>query len=148
MNILLVTDSYPPEIRSASHLMLELAEELHSRNHCVTVITTWPQYNLEQDSQPISFAEKEFENGIKVLRVKTLPHHNVKYFFRGVAQMFMTVQFIWKLFQNRIRPDVVVVYSPPLPLALGGSWFRSNKTCFIFLRDTSFKRRGGDSNSR
>ena len=131
MNILLVTDSYPPEIRSASHLMLELAEELHNRNHLVTVITTWPQYNLEQDSPPPSFAEKEFENGIKVLRVKSLPHHNVNYLFRGVAQMFMSVQFMWKLFQNRIRPDVVVVYSPPLPLALVGSWLRRNKTRFV-----------------
>ncbi len=28
MNILLVTDAYPPEIRSASHLMQEMAEEL------------------------------------------------------------------------------------------------------------------------
>ena len=59
MNILLVTDSYPPEIRSASHLMLELAEELHNRNHQVTVITTWPEYNLDQDVDPRQFAEKE-----------------------------------------------------------------------------------------
>ena len=95
MNILLVTDSYPPEIRSASHLMLELAEELHDRNHQVTVITTWPEYNLDQDSAQRSFTEKEIENGITVLRVKTLPHHNVKYLLRGVAQLFMPVQFLW-----------------------------------------------------
>ena len=63
MKILLVTDSYPPEIRSASHLMLELAEELHSRKHHVTVITTWPEYNLDQDATARSFSEKEIENG-------------------------------------------------------------------------------------
>ena len=31
MHILLITDSYPPEIRSAAHLMLELAEEALER---------------------------------------------------------------------------------------------------------------------
>ena len=67
MNILLVTDSYPPEIRSASHLMLELAEELHRRNYQVTVITTWPEYNLDLNSYPQSLQEKEVENGAKVV---------------------------------------------------------------------------------
>ncbi len=111
--------------------MLELAEELHDRNHQVTVMTTWPEYNLDQDSAQRSFTEKEIENGITVLRVKTLPHHNVKYLLRGVAQLFMPVQFLWKLRQYRIRPDVVVVYSPPLPLALVGSWFRHKKIRFV-----------------
>ena len=95
MNILLVTDSYPPEIRSASHLMLELAEELNNRNYQVTVITTWPEYNLDQDFAQRRFSEMEVENGITVLRVKSLPHHNINYLLRGVAQLFMPVQFLW-----------------------------------------------------
>jgi len=57
LKILLVTDSYPPEIRSASNLMLDLAEELYHRKHQVTVITTWPEYNLEKDSSQKSFSE-------------------------------------------------------------------------------------------
>ncbi len=73
--------------------MLELAEELHSRKHHVTVITTWPEYNLDQDYTPRSFSEKEIENGITVLRVKTLPHHNVNYLLRGIAQLLMPVNF-------------------------------------------------------
>ena len=64
MNILLVTDSYPPEIRSASHLMLELAQELSQRGHQVTVITTWPEYNLDQDATPREFNESESEAGV------------------------------------------------------------------------------------
>jgi hypothetical protein len=39
--------------------MLELAEELHHRKYHVTVITTWPEYNLDQDSAPCRFSEKE-----------------------------------------------------------------------------------------
>ena len=122
MNILLVTDSYPPEIRSASHLMLELAQELTHRGHQVTVITTWPEYNLDQNENKKSFKALELENGIKVIRVKTLPHHNVNYIVRGLSQLIMPLQFLLKLYRHQIKPDAVVVYSPPLPLALVGSW--------------------------
>ena len=94
MNILIVTDSYPPEIRSASHLMLELAEELVKRNYQVTVITTWPKYNLDQNSQSERYSEKIFENGIVVIRVKTLPHHNVNFVVRGISQLIMPLQFL------------------------------------------------------
>ncbi len=31
MKILIVTDSYPPEVRSAAQLMADLAEGLHAR---------------------------------------------------------------------------------------------------------------------
>jgi glycosyltransferase involved in cell wall biosynthesis len=124
VKILLVTDSYPPEIRSASHLMLELAQELNQRGHQVTVITTWPEYNLDQDEDKKTFDEIEVEGGITVIRVKTLPHHNVNYIVRGLSQLIMPLQFLMKLRRHRIKPEAVVVYSPPLPLALVGSWLR------------------------
>ena len=84
MNILLVTDSYPPEIRSSSHLMLELAQELRLRGHELTVITTWPEYNLDSDQEEREFTEKDEEQGVTVFRIKTLPHHNVNYITRGI----------------------------------------------------------------
>ena len=111
--------------------MLELAEELNHRQHQVTVITTWPKYNLDQVSASHRFSEKEIENGITVLRVKTLPHHNVNYLLRGFSQLLMPLQFIWKLRQHRIQPNALVVYSPPLPLALVGSWLQRNKIRFL-----------------
>lgn len=124
MKILLVTDSYPPEIRSASHLMLELAQELNHRGHQVTVITTWPEYNLDQEQNKKKFHELEVEDGITVIRVKTLPHHNVNYIVRGLSQLMMPLQFLIKLRRYKIKSDAVVVYSPPLPLALVGSWLQ------------------------
>ncbi len=124
MKILLVTDSYPPEIRSASHLMLELAQELQHRGHQVTVITTWPEYNLDAGEEKKTFNEIEVEGGITVIRVKTLPHHNVNYIVRGLAQLIMPLQFLLKLRKYKIQTEAVVVYSPPLPLALVGSWLK------------------------
>jgi glycosyltransferase involved in cell wall biosynthesis len=124
VNILLVTDSYPPEIRSASHLMLELAQQLSLKGHEVTVITTWPEYNLDQNIALHAFNESELEGRIRVVRIKTLPHHNVNYLVRGLAQLLMPWQFLRKLQQYKIKPEAVVVYSPPLPLALVGSTLR------------------------
>ena len=104
--------------------MLELAQELNSRGHQVTVITTWPEYNLDRDEDKKSFNEIEIEDGITVIRVKTLPHHNVNYIVRGLSQLIMPLQFLLKLWRHKIKPEAVVVYSPPLPLALVGSWLQ------------------------
>ena len=43
----------------------------------------------------------------------------------------MPVQFLRKLRQYGIRPDAVVVYSPPLPLALVGSWLQRSNVRFL-----------------
>ena len=104
--------------------MLELAQELNRRGHQVTVITTWPEYNLDRDEDSKSFNEIEIEGGITVIRVKTLPHHNVNYIVRGLSQLIMPLQFLVKLWRHKIKPEAVVVYSPPLPLALVGSWLQ------------------------
>jgi glycosyltransferase involved in cell wall biosynthesis len=104
--------------------MLELAQELTLRGHSVTVITTWPEYNLDQSLVRQDFAELENEAGIRVIRVKTLPHHNVNYLVRGLSQLLMPVQFLMRLKRYRVKPDVAVIYSPPLPLALVGTWLK------------------------
>ena len=104
--------------------MLELAQELQARGHEVTVITTWPEYNLDQATTARAYGELENEAGIRVIRVKTLPHHNVNYIVRGLSQLLMPLQFLIKLRKYKIRPQGLIVYSPPLPLALVGSWIR------------------------
>ena len=121
-HILLITDSYPPEIRSASHLMLELAEELTSRGYRVTVVTCWPQYNLDPNNKQ-TFSEVMTENGVCVIRMKHLAHHNVHFIIRGIAQLILPYLFIRKIKQHvHDKVDAVIVYSPPLPLAFVGAW--------------------------
>jgi len=116
MNILLVTDAYPPEVRSSSHLMQELAEELRDRNHIITVCTCYPQYNLPE-TMVKEYPEVCMENGIRVIRIRTLPHHKVNFLVRGIAQLTLPFIFNHKLRRHLItRQDAVIVYSPPLPL--------------------------------
>lgn len=121
MKILLVTDSYPPEIRSASHLMKELAEELCARKNQVTVLTCQPRYNLADGGRIPELNHVTDENGVRVVRVHTPAHHKVNFFIRGLSQMLLPFLF-WFNARSLIRDglDAVVVYSPPLTLWLVG----------------------------
>lgn len=117
MRILLITDSYPPEIRSASQLMKDLADGFKKNGHEVGVATSYPQYNLGEEKK--SFPEISAEDGIQVLRIKTLPHHKVSFIIRGIAQLTMPYVFFYKIkkyFREKI--DVVIIHSPPLPLSM------------------------------
>ena len=94
-------------------------------------MTTWPEYNLDQGATHKTFNELEHENGIRVIRVKTLPHHNVNYIVRGLSQLLMPLQFLIKLWRYKIKPQASIVYSPPLPLALVGSWLRRSGVRYL-----------------
>ncbi len=125
-HILLITDSYPPEIRSASHLMLELAEELTHRGYQVTVVTCWPQYNLDPDDAQ-AFSEVMMEKNIRVIRIKHMAHHQVHFIIRGIAQLLLPYLFIRKIKKMiKEKVDAVIVYSPPLPLAFVGAWAKKS----------------------
>lgn len=134
MNIVLVTDAFPPEIRSISMMVQELAVGLVSRGHNVTVITSWPQYNLNIESRKKVFFTCLNENGVRIIRVKTLPHHNVNYIVRGIAQLSLPKSFFKtarKFLKEKI--DSVLIYTPPLPLANLGVAFKKYYDCRFIL---------------
>ena len=135
MNIILISDSYPPEIRSASQLMSELAHELKERGNNVTVATSFPKYNLSEKENGKSevYDEHSVEDGIEVIRIKTLPHHKVNFMVRGIAQITMPYFFISRIKKYiKGKIDVVIVYSPPLPLYKVGFYFkRKMKSKFL-----------------
>lgn len=120
-NILIITDSYPPEIRSAAQLMKDLADGLHSRGHNIWVATSYPKYNLAT-SENIVWPKITDENGIKVLRINTLPHHKVNFIIRGIAQLLMPYIFFREIKKNiKEKIDITIVHSPPLPLTIVAS---------------------------
>jgi len=120
-DILIVADVYPPEISSAANLMVELAEGLKKRGHNVTVLTAYPKHYLTEESKGKSFEAFSEENGVKIIRVKILPHHKVNFIIRGISQITMPYIFFRQLKKYaKENFDVAIVYSPPLPLALIG----------------------------
>lgn len=119
-NILIITDSYPPEIRSAAQLMKDLADGLKGRGYNVWVATSYPRYNLVASEKNI-WSKITDENGIKVLRIKTLPHHKVNFIIRGIAQLLMPSIFFQEIKKHiKEKIDIVILHSPPLPLTITG----------------------------
>lgn len=120
-NILIVADVYPPEVSSASNLMVELAEGLKERGNNVTVLTAYPRHYLSEESKGKSFETFSEKNGVKIIRVKILPHHKVNFIIRGISQLTMPYIFFRQLKKYaKENFDAVIVYSPPLPLSLVG----------------------------
>ena len=127
MKIILVTASYPPEIRAISLMMCQLAEGLQKKGHEVIVITAYPKRNLSSSEKNRVFRETELENDIRVIRIKAPPISNIGYIARGLFQLLLPFIFIFKagkLIKEKI--DAVIVYSPPLPLALFGMWAKNH----------------------
>lgn len=123
-NILIVADVYPPEISSAAHLMQELAEGLKKRGHNILVITSYPKHYLSEEFKGKVFEEFCEENNVKIIRVKTLPLHKVNFIIRGISQFLLPFLFFKKVKKYVNNLDAVIVYSPPLPLALIGGMIK------------------------
>ena len=120
MRILLLTNYFPPEIGSASHLFYDLAREFVRCGEEVYVITGFPKYHVERQSLSVDYRHKMFMSeemdGIRVLRIRTpnLPRRILS--LRGINQ-FMDA-FAYLIRGLTVGYDFMLVYSPPLPLGL------------------------------
>ncbi len=121
MRILIFADVYPPEVSSAAHLMCELAEGLSKNNHEVSVITAYPRHYLADSSKKIKFNTISVENGVKVIRVKTLPLHKVNFILRGISQIILPYIFAYSAKKYARDAEAVISYSPPLPLGIAAT---------------------------
>lgn len=121
MRILLLTAYFPPDTGSAAHLFYELGGALAQRGHEIWVVTSFPSYHAQGDLSRYrrKFWLKERIENLFVTRIALpkLPRHIP--LARGIWQIscasFFTVPSL------RVpRPDIVLIYSPPLPLGLTG----------------------------
>jgi len=124
MHILIIADVYPPEVSSAANLMKELAGGFLNIGDDVTMVTSYPRHYLRENKKGISVVSEE--NGIRVIRVKTLPLHNVNFIIRGISQLILPFLFFTKIkkYINK-KIDAVIVYSPPLPLGIVGKMVKN-----------------------
>lgn len=117
MKVMLITINYPPEIGGASHLIHELALSLHERDHKVTVLTGYPRYNIKvvppQYRRGLWMSETQDGISVRRIRIPSLPRtsklaRGVQHFTFGIWLSALTVL--------TSRADIVMVFSPPLPL--------------------------------
>ncbi len=136
MRILLLTPHYPPEVRSVSVLMSQLAEDLAGTGHAVTVLAPYPPGNMAEardaaehhgrrsvptavggDAHARDVARGGNVDGVRVVRVPALPFVKVAPSVRAVTQFTLAAAVVGAGLRAG-RHDVILVYSPPLPLAL------------------------------
>jgi colanic acid biosynthesis glycosyl transferase WcaI len=138
MKWLMINDYFPPEIGSASFLFYELGRKLVARGHEVTVLTGFPRYNIDSSTLPEKYKKRMYleENmdGIKVIRIRTFNLPRYVAIARGIDQFISACIFcIRGVFFKRRAFELVLVYSPPLPLGLTGMAIgRMKRIPFVF----------------
>lgn len=134
MNIFLLTNYWPPEIGAASHLYYELSQELGRRGHNVTVLTGFPRYNIKEI--PAEYVHKrallEQQGTVSVQRIATpnLPQHIPM--LRGIEHFLLAWTYA-RAGSGLPRPDVLLMYSPPLPIGLATRYLSRRRRCPFIL---------------
>lgn len=137
MRIFIITDSYPPEVRSSSHLMKEMADGLKEKGHEVYVVTSFPRHHIVGENK-IS-GGVSIEDGITVIRPKVLSHHNVNFILKGLSQVSLPYLFFSAVKRHiHGKIDIVFVHSPPLPLAIAANLVKKHYGAKFFLNVQDF----------
>ena len=120
MKILLMVLYFPPETRSSANLYYELATKFIKFGHEVFVITTSPNTGLsnKQKRRKLGLFSAESFEGITVIRVSVPRFLLHKSIFRGIWEFICSILFFLAAYS--VNPDIVLMYSPPLPLGLSG----------------------------
>jgi colanic acid biosynthesis glycosyl transferase WcaI len=125
MRVLLMAQHYAPEEVSGAVLATELAEDLAARGHRVDFVTTAPSYpkGVVFPGYKNAVLSQESRNGVRITRVWSYitPRHS---FWRRILNFgtFSLSAFYGGLAAG--RPDVILSYSPPLPLGVA-AWLLS-----------------------
>ncbi len=120
-HIAILCDSFPPEVRSAATLTGEVARGLRDRGWEVTVLTTGPGRGTAN------------EDGVHVIRVPSLPLHDVPPWRKGLAWLALPAVVAGAGALLARRPDVLWVYSPPLTLGLAAAILKRRFRCRLVL---------------
>ncbi len=125
MRVMLMAQCYAPENVSAAVLITELATDLVKRGHQVTVVTGAPNYPYGRvfEGYRNPAYQVEWLDGVRVVRTWSYisPH---KTFWR---RMFHYGTYSASAFYGGLlagKPDILLSYSPPLPLGLS-AWILS-----------------------
>lgn len=121
MNILFLTDNFPPETNAIASRVFERARYWVRWGHTVTIITSVPNFpeGKVYSGYKNRWHQIELIEGIKVVRVKTFIAKNQGFFFRTLDFISYSVPAIFaSLFQK--NQDIVVATSPQFFVACTG----------------------------
>ena len=120
MNILFLTDNFPPEVNAPASRTYDHVREWHSKGHDITVITCAPNFPKGKvyDGYKNRLYQTEYMDGIRVIRVWSYIAENKGFIKRTLDYISYSVTaFFAGLFQ---KPDVIIATSPQFFTALCG----------------------------
>lgn len=124
MRITLLSHRYPPSTLSAANLAGELAEALAARGHEVSVVTKMPREYLPSDyGVDRRLPSREVLRGVRVVRVRGMSSLRQRVVARAVEHLVLAAGFARAL-SELPRPDVLLVFSPPVPVPLVAIGYR------------------------
>jgi colanic acid biosynthesis glycosyl transferase WcaI len=133
MRFLLLTQYFPPEIGAAQTRLDALTNAIHRAGHEVDVVTAMPSYPLDSvlaEYRGRWFVREE-DAGRRVVRTRAYPAMGTG-LRRFLSYGVFSVSSLLGLFRSR-RPDVLLIESPPLLLAVPGLlWARLRRIPVVF----------------
>lgn len=121
MNILFLTDNFPPESNAPASRTYEHVRQWVTDGHEVTIITCAPNFpaGILYEGYQNRWYQKENMDGINVVRVKTYITANEGFLKRTLDYLsFMVTGTVATLFQS--RPDIIIATSPQFFTTLAG----------------------------
>lgn len=137
MNILFLTDNFPPEVNAPATRTYEHCREWAKHGHKITVLTTAPNFPLGKVYEGYSnkILSTEFKDGIRIIRVGTYIAANEGFAKRILDYIsFSIMAFFVGLF---IRTDLILATSPQFFTAVAGRWlsFFKQRPWIMEVRD-------------
>lgn len=121
-------------ISTLSTMVQELAFELSKRNKNVTICSVIAKNRLDLNENIENISLSNLDNDVKIIRVKSSFLNNSNFIIRGFYQLFFHHIFWYQIKQElNEKIDVVISYSPPLPLALLGAKIKKHFGSYYIL---------------
>ena len=121
MNIILLSQHFPPEIGAPQIRLYEVSKELQKRGHQVEVITAFPHHphGIIPEKYKGKFYEKEKYETITVHRSWIYPSPKGSFWRRLISYFSFTFSAFYSVVKSK-KADVIICNSPPLFLGITG----------------------------
>jgi glycosyltransferase involved in cell wall biosynthesis len=118
MRVLLLTQFYWPEERSAPKNLAAVAEYLVAKGHEVEVVTGFPNHPFGRlyPGYRMTWRQWQDVNGVRVLRLPLYPDHSLSVVRRSLhyGSFALSAATLGAFLTRKFQPDVLLVYLPPL----------------------------------
>ena len=134
IDILIITNYFPPETGAASNRIFHLAEGLKKHNFKVSVLTPLPNYPTGKifDAYKGRLKDTSTKNNMTIHRLWIYASNSKNKLLRLIAMLSYSFSLCWFFLWNNI-PKTVIIQSPPLLVAFTSVLFLHSKKRKLIL---------------